>query len=523
MKKSIVLNHPVLSVLLFSLSLMSPGCKKAMESEPVDNSQLLVSSLSVALVPGGEQRVTVNAFDKDGNSESFNVSSENPGIASVSKSDSIFTITGVDYGSTTITVTSFSGNSQEVPVKIYNPQILETDELMITFSQTFDLIGSLDFPFSPTGSFYNPVSTTDGFKPLGSLNISGIDNPNGTHGVMLVKAKDGSDALAAPVDYTLLWASDATGGISLWVPVPPDGYKAMGIVAHSGTFPVKPSLDAVVCVREDLTVPGDAGELVYQASNPSISGIPYFRSWKIEPPISGPHENAYLSTGTFIAAIGSSSYPDAPSANPVMNVLDVQLPLLTETPYQQYVPRLTSFDPPPDETVPILARSMLVPCTIVNDSLYDGDPSWRFTNSPFYVLERQVFYKLLYHTYNQTSIMQPNSYKKIYGVTTTESHKFWNETGISVSVEGGISIGIFSGKVTATVSTSFGYSTMTSVAELQEDEYDSGINVPAGKAVAIWQRYNRFVLKRLNGTSLEPVAVWEFGINSFVTDEYPDK
>ena len=69
---------------------------------------------------------------------------------------------------------------------------------------------------------------------------------------------------------------------------------------------------------------------------------------------------------------------------------------------------------------------------------------------------------------------------------------------------------------------SFGYSTMTSVSELQQDEYESGVDVPPGKAVAIWQRYNRFVLKRHNGTSLEPVKAWEFGINSFVTDEYPD-
>jgi hypothetical protein len=530
MEESMMKHNNLIQTIIYLLLFLSitivPGCKKSStEPEPAgeDKSELLVNSLSVALVPGGEQTVIVTAFDKDGNPGGFSVSSENSGIASVSKSDSIFTITGVDYGSTTITVTSFSGKSQEIPVKIYNPKILETDELLITFSQTFDLIGSLGFPFSTAGSFYNPVSTTDGFKPLGSLCISGTDNPDGTHGVMLVKAKDGSDALAAPVDYTLLWASDATGGISLWVPVPPDGYKAMGLVAHSGTFPVKPSLDAVVCVREDLTVPGDAGEIVYQASNPFLSGVPYFRSWKIEPPISGPHENAYLSTGTFIAAIGSSSYPDPPSANPVMNVLNVQLPMLTETPYQQYVPKLTSFDPPPEETVPILARSMLVPCTIVNDSLYAGDPSWRFSHSPFYVLERQVFYELRYHNYNQTSVLQHNSYTKKYGVTTTESQKFWSETGVSVSVEGGISIGIFSGKVTATVSTSFGYSTMTSVAELQEDDYTSSIDSPPGKAVAIWQRYNRFVLKRLNGTSLEPVAVWEFGINSFVTDEYPDE
>jgi hypothetical protein len=39
---------------------------------------------------------------------------------------------------------------------------------------------------------------------------------------------------------------------------------------------------------------------------------------------------------------------------------------------------------------------------------------------------------------------------------------------------------------------------------------------------AIWQQYNRFVIKRHNESVIETVKVWEFGVNSFVTDEYPD-
>ncbi|MCW8812226.1 MAG: hypothetical protein OQK65_01730, partial [Chlorobium sp.] len=116
-----------------------------------------------------------------------------------------------------------------------------------------------------------------------------------------------------------------------------------------------------------------------------------------------------------------------------------------------------------------------------------------------------------------------NSYTRRYGVTSTESEEFWNETSISVTVEAGISIKMFEAKVSTTISKSFGYSTMTSVSELEESEYQSGVDVLPGKAVAIWQRWNRYVLKRHNGTSLEPVKAWEFGINSFITDEYPDE
>ena len=170
---------------------------------------------------------------------------------------------------------------------------------------------------------------------------------------------------------------------------------------------------------------------------------------------------------------------------------------------------------------PILSREMLVPCTIVRDPLYAGNFFWRISNSPFYRLERQVYYKLLYHNHNQTSETQTNSVLIRSGVTTEESNSYWEETSISVTAEAGISIKAFEAKVSTTVSRAFGYETTTSVAELNEKEISSSINTPAGKAAALWQRYNRFVLKRHNGTRLEPVSAWEFGIDSYVTDEYP--
>ena len=510
----------ILSILLVIMI----GCKEDNPTQPepttTDNSDVLVNCLNVALVQGGTETVCVTAYNKDGNPESFTVTSGNTGVATVTKLDSTFTVTGINYGSTVITVTSNSGKIKEIPVIIYDLQILETDELLISFAQTFQFRwNDQGSGFSYNGSYYHPV-TTDGFKPLGSLGFDGYYNPDGLHGIMVVKAKTGSNALAAPTDYTLVWNDQGTGSNSdgsFWIPVPPVGYKAMGLVAQSGYS--KPSLDDVVCVREDLTVIGETGAVVWGTFGRMIVGREPFGSWKIEPPIAGPHENAYLSTGTFV---GVASW-NPPTVNPVMNVLNVQLPMLAETPYQQYAPTLKGYDPPPDETVPILAREMLVPCTIISDPLYSNNQMWRVSNSPFYRLERQVFYKLLYHNHNQTSIQQHNSYTRRYGVTTEESNEFWTETSISVTVEAGVSIKVFEGKVSATVSKSFGYSTMTSVSELEESEYESGVDVLPGKAVAIWQRWNRFVLKRHNGTSMEPVKAWEFGINSFITDEYPDE
>jgi len=520
--KYLLLIYKIFVIFLIIAGVFIIGCNKS-TTEPVpaptpqDKSAFLVSSLSVGLVQGGTQNVSVTSRDMSGNFKNYTVFSENTNIATVSKQDTIVTITGVNIGTTNIKITTDSGESKDLPVKIYDLQVLETDELLITFAQTFEYRWN-DAGSGGTfnGSFYHPI-TSNGYRPLGSLGFSYYGNPDGVFGVMVVKAKPGSNSLAPPTDYTLIYndaGSGANNDGSFWAPIPPAGYKAMGIVAQAGYG--KPSLTDVVCVREDLTVPGEAGQFIWDDRNTGANMS--LGTWRIAPPVAGPHENAYLSTGTFV---GINSWAP-PSSNPVMNVLNVKLPMLAETPYQQYVPKLNSYDLPPDETVPILAREMLVPCTIVSDPIYANNQMWRISNTPFYRLERQVFYKLLYHNHNQTSVTQSNSYTRKYGVTTEESNAFWNETSVSVTVDAGVSIKAFEGKISTTVSRSFGYSSQTSVSELEQSEFVSGIDVLPGKAVAIWQRYNRFVLKRHNGTSVEAVKAWEFGINSFVTDEYPD-
>jgi len=319
------------------------------------------------------------------------------------------------------------------------------------------------------------------------------------------------------VGYQLIYNDRNSGADmfgSFWRPLPPDGYTALGTVVGHNTWGAPP-LSEVVCVRSDLTIIAESGDFIYDDRE---TGADMFLScWKIDQPSAGPHDYAYLAPGTFV---GVDNW-NRPSVDPVMYVLKVDLPTLAEAPYQNFVPRLTGYDTPSEETMPILGKAMLVPCSIINDVIYSGNVGWQVANSPLYRLERQVYYKLQYHNHNQTSEIQTNSVTIRSGMTTTESETIWNSTSISISVEAGLSFKAFSGKVTATVSRSFGYESQTSVAELQEREVSSSINTPPGKAAALWQRFNRYVLYRHNGTDLEPVSAWEFGIDSYVTDEYP--
>jgi hypothetical protein len=301
---------------LFSLLVLVINCGTENLTQPElplpDYSDLLVSSLSVALVQHATQTVCVDACDKQGNPEGFTVTSGNTGVASVVTSDTTFTVSGENYGSTTIEVTSNSGKTTTIPATVYNPQVLETDELLITYVQTFHPPWYCNSNDPPT-AFAWPL-VTDGFRALGPMCYKGGYNPDGVHAVMVVKAKPGSDVLAPPTDYELLWGADPTYDVgAFWMPVPPVGYKAMGVVAWQGYE--KPFLDAVACVREDLTMMGEAADDVIDG----LVNFPYYLYlWKTESPVAGPHENAYFSTGTFVCT--QEHIP--PSVGPAMNVLN---------------------------------------------------------------------------------------------------------------------------------------------------------------------------------------------------------
>lgn len=66
---------------------------------------------------------------------------------------------------------------------------------------------------------------------------------------------DGSSAQARPVavppeEFTLIWRYNGPRAVTMWMPVAPPGYKALGAVVLDG--PNVPSVDDYLCVREDL-------------------------------------------------------------------------------------------------------------------------------------------------------------------------------------------------------------------------------------------------------------------------------
>lgn len=156
------------------------------------------------------------------------------------------------------------------------------------------------------GAFYNPVNIPIGFHALGSYGQSNYDSPTGS---MVVVKDNVPDVLANPVDYQLIYKDSGSGADkdgSFWLPTPPEGYVAMGILCVSGYD--KPSNSSVVCLRADLADPAETGNLIWNDKGTGADSDGSF--WDID--ISA----GSVKTGSFA---GASSY-DASSAKPLYGI-----------------------------------------------------------------------------------------------------------------------------------------------------------------------------------------------------------
>ncbi|KAK6158483.1 hypothetical protein DH2020_005797 [Rehmannia glutinosa] len=130
-------------------------------------------------------------------------------------------------------------------------------------------------------TFFEPSSIPDGFSMLGSY---AQPNNQPLFGWVLVGKTNASDKsgdiLKQPTDYTLVFQDTAY----FWLPTPPDGYKAVGLVITAS--PDKPSLDKIRCVRSDFTDESEIDGWIWSASvnGLNVYGLrPKIRGTKAQP------------------------------------------------------------------------------------------------------------------------------------------------------------------------------------------------------------------------------------------------
>jgi hypothetical protein len=173
---------------------------------------------------------------------------------------------------------------------------------------------------------------------------------------------------------------------------------------------------------------------------------------------------------------------------------------------------------------PLMLKSMLVPFSALLEGkgISTTDIEWLVKNSPFVRVDRIVHNKLMFHTINNSSLVQENHLELVSGISETDRTTMTHTVGVSISHEAGVEFQGVGAKTSATVSYQFGYETMHAVTELQEKHIKVSINVPFNKAAACWQQRNIYRVMRHNKGELDAIADLEFGIDTYVVDEYPD-
>ncbi|KAK4410992.1 hypothetical protein Sango_0172200 [Sesamum angolense] len=163
-------------------------------------------------------------------------------------------------------------------------------------------------PDNHGATFFEPSSLPDGFFMLGCY---GQSNNKPLYGWVLA-GKDATNdpsggALKPPTDYTLVWSSDSLkikqeGVGYIWLPIPPDGYKAVGHVITNS--PEKPDLDKIRCVRLDFTDSNENDAWIWgPAKEVSTNGISIYSSR----PRNRGVQAVGVPTGTFVAENNGAS------------------------------------------------------------------------------------------------------------------------------------------------------------------------------------------------------------------------
>ncbi|MFD0358252.1 Vps62-related protein [Streptomyces sp. NPDC127110] len=382
-------------------------------------------------------------------------------------------------------------------------------------------------------SFWHP-QPPKGFLPLGTVAIPawGSANLNPTtkakkiedHVVALCVKESGTTpadkapALAAPVAYEKLWTDVGTGGKykgSLWRPIPPEGYVAMGCVVPKDTYE-EPPLDAVMCVRADLTDHSKA-TLIY--NDKGTGGKEDVSVWQnnVMPEYvdnTSGDTRALMSTNTFTA---HAAYGE-PKSLPDMRVLCLPMPVAKAA--WPAAPELSDRSRPAERTAPVTANALWIPFTAVKDE--DRSVPWKLEHSPFYRIERKVSWELVDHVDNNTESPAKLSRAITTGVEKESANNFQITTGIQVNATAGVSGGVASASVSTTYSLELGFSHSTSVKELESKTVTVEKDVLPNTSLAAWVGSNSLQVVRADHTLVGKPLQFR-GKSSVRYDQYPDK
>jgi hypothetical protein len=398
-------------------------------------------------------------------------------------------------------------------------QEVQFGDLVLRFTSSFDFrYNDRDSGANLDGGFWHPIPTT-GFHALGSIGMPNYNDPNGKVAALCVKASQPlipgllKPALKPPTDYEFIWNDKGSGARhdgSCWRPLAPEGYVALGDVFAKGYN--KPALNDVMCVARELTFNGVVGGLIWDDRGSGANRD--FSSYQIDPSRAYRESSEGLFAVNSFAGVGSYTKP---LTSPVANTLRLPVPVVESG--EAPLPQLTSKTQPPAHTVPVVDRIVTVPFTAVIDA--DKTIDWILQNSPFYTVQRSVYYDLLIYNNNGTATPQKNSRSIQTGVTKTQTETFSINVGITVSYESGVNAGVGSSKTSVQLSLQLGYQTSTAIAVMQSETQTAELTTLPQTAAALWLASNELQVFRADKTPVAPALGFNEGNTAYISQQYP--
>jgi hypothetical protein len=371
------------------------------------------------------------------------------------------------------------------------------------------------------GAYYNPNfdqlgSAYANFYFLGSFGMNSYSAPTGP--MLLVRASAAASSSNPPLkladDFILIWKDNGSGAKqdgSFWLPTCSDpNYKPLGTLCVRDRNKPDPATARVALVRSDLTKPGSIGTFIWDDEKTGAKQD--FGSWEIE--ISSlfvDSSKLMIAPGCFVGVASHQKPTSAIQANVLL------LPVPATEHDTPFVPKLTSPQQPPQYTSADLAAAVIVPFTAVTDK--GMSIQQQIDESPFYTIAREELYELAAFQVNDNPEKSLLTVQEATGVSTTDSSTFSVSTGVSVTVESGVSFLGTGGKASATVSVELGYQTSTGVTEFNNVTITNQYPIPANSALAVWTKFDQLTLVRMDGTPVSSSLA--FRENSWVNSSYP--
>ncbi|MEV7190084.1 Vps62-related protein [Kitasatospora sp. NPDC093102] len=404
-------------------------------------------------------------------------------------------------------------------------------DLELAFTDKFEWCYDNDATSCPDWvSFWRPLPP-EGFHALGTVVVPArgaanlkpkADGPMSDEHIVALCVKDAGTTedgklppLARPVDYEEVWNDQGSYGYhrgSVWRPVAPEGYVALGCVAPVYSYD-KPPLDAIMCVREDLT---HAARPVKAFENHKSKGKDV-GVWFNDVPQSYTPEDAGDTSQFLIAPNTFAAHPKyaTPKFLTEMNVLRLTVDAGGSLPTEY--PQLEGRELPPERTMEALASTLWLPFTAVRD---EAKPvPWKLQKSPFYKVERRVSWLRLAFLNNDTDSDQKESIALTTGLEKEQTSNWNTSLGFSLNYTSGVSFGA-SATVTVGFSMEYSFGGSVSTKSLESKTITRELTVKPGTAAAAWTGSHTVQVKRADNSRVGPTL--ELKTASVHFDQYPD-